>query len=117
MENILLNNKLEYITNFNKQNRNVNINKNQKEFVVNNNIDWMSINKQDQLEIKKYLHEYLNEANQKSNYLVISKFEMLDKKLKVLKLYGNLAIFTISIKYLDMVFKVKYGGKYFFKSF
>jgi len=64
--------------------------------------------------VEKYLRKRMNILNKDSNDEIMKNryLQLNAKKLVVIKYFFNLAFFTISLKYIDIFYRVKFGGKY-----
>ena len=64
--------------------------------------------------VEKYLSKRMNILNKDNNDEITKNryLQLNAKKLVVIKYFFNLAFFTISLKYIDIFYRVKFGGKY-----
>ncbi len=72
--------------------------------IEKSNISFLNIGKDTLKILKAYLKKY--EQSDKVN----KSYNVLKKKFKVLQIYMNIALFAVSLKYIDIIVKVKHGG-------
>jgi hypothetical protein len=103
-----LNNKLEYIQSLNKSSSNNLINHKEKLKVIDTDLDFEKNQKLIE-ECINYNMNKLKSSKAEKNFN-LQKLELLNTKLKIFKGYFCLVLFTISLKHVDIVIRVKHGG-------
>ena len=76
-------------------------------FIEETNINLFNIQRDTLKILKSYLKKY--EKSEK----VDRSYNNYKKKANIIKIYLNLAFFAISLKYIEIITKVKNGGKFF----
>ena len=76
----------------------------------------LSINAVDSLTaklIRKYIEKQKNKWSKgtKEDYNKLTHLQITEKKLLTFKYFLNLSLITLSLKYIDIFYKVKHGGK------
>jgi len=108
MENNNLNNKLEYIQSLTRRNTNYILNNKENIKVLNSDIDFQK----NQKLIEECINYNMNKlkALKTEKNLNLQKLELLNTKLNIFKGYFSLVLFTFSLKYVEIVVRVKHGG-------
>lgn len=80
---------------------------------IMNKIDWVNLDKHTIKIIKNSINKFEDNLNDSDNQSIRMQYNNTKKKLYVLKLYLNVVIGTISLRYIDILIRVKYGGVIF----
>lgn len=92
---------LKYIKEFISASNKISKNKTKSQSNHNSSIYWLDFKSDDIRVIRKEIIK---------GQIDHSNLYLLNKKLSIIQIYLNVSLFTILLKYIEIIFKVKYGG-------